>query len=525
MKPYPDRIKSIIPREDRDFSDRMPIFISTSTNGFPTIETPDGIFKPDSEKELLTFLKTHHNFFTCCNQGELDSLFSFLTPDSLYELSTLGNCGVYRSYPSAISIKFGKSSHIVWNLEPFLNVTPNNLDQLDMLMTYLLKFYSENNIPLITLWSLGTVARNFFLSYPAIREEIRAVRQLPKQLLKHFHSSCLGQRHETDRLGSEEQFHYDMVKAHLNIIKTAPSKVGLKQPLKLAYPDAVYGSYLVKVTIPNKLKFSPTCVRNNNNTKNYYIHGPITSILQKPQLDSLVNQGLNVKILDSYELVGTPTYYTTFWAEDIKKILKSKASKILNLKFLYNSIAGNSISTFETVDKITGELYWEANQIYDPLLYGYTTGKVNSSILDLAYKLGENARALRADEISSSIPIKPIPEGFKAKLPGTTTYLNNLLKSLPDGSTLPWNDYIRQFRDKPYMEFPINHIVTIKSSPILGKRPGTLFESIKRIIPNHGCRVGTVPTKVGSLLDRIYPSTTSGVEEEYEEPTWMEYPQ
>ena len=67
MKPYPEKIRKLSYWGDKDYSDRIPIFISTSQRGYPIIETTDGRFKPTEEIDLLTLLATHRNLFTCCS--------------------------------------------------------------------------------------------------------------------------------------------------------------------------------------------------------------------------------------------------------------------------------------------------------------------------------------------------------------------------------------------------------------------------------------------------------------------------
>lgn len=525
MKPFPDTIKALTPSTPRDFSDPSNINsveLKTSSRGFPIV---DGKHLR-SEEDVVHFITAYKNTFVCCTEGDLDSLLSFCNYTVLKRLELFGQarwCGyIVRKRPAAINLQKGRNSYWVWNLVSYPKEDTISVEEIQELLLYTLAKYK---VPITTLLSPGALARGNLVSYREIREELQYVASLSTDLLQFFHKACFGPRHETDRLGQEYQYHYDMEKAHLAILEKTPSLIGLKILRDTYHEEAVFGAYQIDVTIPKSFKFSPIGTRDTDLNRVLYLNGHILGIYSHQYVQLLRSQGLNPKIIKSYEFIGEPTYYPYMrWSENIRRILKDLSNLLIDLRFLYVTIAGSAISTNRTVDEMTGEITWESNNTFNPILYSRVLGDQTCTILRHLQELGSDARAIRADEFSCTKRLKDVPEGLKEKESGDTVYIDNKLKGLPDGSTIDWAGWIKDYLDKPYIEYPIAHQVTLKTYQILGKRIGAKVDYTQRIRPSHGYRKGKEVTRMGDLLEGTYISTTTNRIHKYAETPFLGFP-
>lgn len=450
----PKNLKISFLYEDKeiDLSNYTPMVID-NTNGL-IIETKRGKFKPKSLKDIVDSLSKYSCIFTYNPPGENDSLLSLLTEEQLCELNLFGKISV-----DNVEIRKMKTSMSI-NGAPIFNLIgltkthkDKDLDSINLLIQQVLS--SRGTFGVYNLSSGASEARALITQFDEIRDDISLSHRLKLENLDKFNSACYGGRMESSGLGTTFQSHWDMVKAHLNILKDYPGIRDTTWTRSMLYLDSALPTsiYLIKTDIPRKFKYNPLPVKTESGIK--YPNGTIVGWYYKDYLELLQFLRIPFKVLDSIQLLGDETHPFKNYIGFIRGLIKLFESEYPNLEYkhLYSTVAGSCKSIYRNITEELREVQ-VSGRTFNPLIYGFILARQNTEVYKQAIK--SDADAIKMDAIACGT--KPDLTGnyeYQLKGSGLSTYLTPALKSVPNGTTL-YKDYIRKDRDKAYITVEVN---------------------------------------------------------------------
>jgi len=483
------------------------------------IETKDGVFKPKTADNLFDLLSSYTCIFTYTPPGLNDSLLAQL---SHTDLTTLA---LFRTLETERHIIKKHRYLLVVDKTPVINLigfTRNYiaLDSFDGLYNLCQKIIEsrQSTFGLYNLSSPASEARSLMTNTDSIVDEILLSRKLKLHNLDVFNAACYGGRMESSGIGTEYQYHYDLIKAHLNILKHYPGvrDVAWVRGQSMYFDKALpHSVYKIKTEIPTHLKYNPLPVRTEAGIK--YPSGPIPpNWYYKDYLLLLEYLKIPFKILDSVQFIGKPTYPLRGLVSFISATIKYFEAFYpeLEYKHLYATIAGSTKSIYRSLTKELGEQQL-ASRTYDPLIYGFTLARQNVYLLKSAYET--NAEAIKIDSIATEKPFKRLTISskeelfgkdltFKLKDQGMSTYLTPALKSLPHNDRSLYRQAIIDSHDLRHVILEVSMWSTLEAflSESLDSLPSTeLGQKYKRQItipPSYGNRTGPPVRKIGDLL-------------------------
>lgn len=494
-----------------------PLLITPLEDNKVKVETKDGSFIPKTMDEVVQNLSRYSCLFTYSPPGRDDAIFNPLSYGELTVLCKLGKLEINGQELKKVktTIRIGKT--YIFNLISQTKTMHQPMDSLETINQVAKEVIeSRSEVGLYNLSSPAAEGRAMMLQDEAIFQEILLSKRLKTENLDKFNAACYGGRMESAGLGSQYQFHLDMVKAHLNILKEYPGLSGTEwvrgsdtRHFDKALPSSIY---YIKTTIPDrKYKFNPLPVRRESGIK--FPTGDIKGEWYfKDYITLLNNQHIPLKILDSIQFFGTPTYPFRNYMSFVSAMLKlfELNHPDLECKHLYATIAGSCKSIYKKIEKDFHQQHL-ASRIFDPLVYGFVLSRQNVNLYLDALKT--NAEAIKMDSIATH-QRHDLGPTYKIKSEGITTYLTPSLKSIPEGGKTLYKTAIKKCKGMDHVSIVVNQWNSLQSYlgdsftqdptalPLGGK-----FQMVYTIKPTYGNRIGIPIKNVGELLQSWLVST------------------
>ena len=318
---------------------------------------------------------------------------------------------------------------------------------------------------------------------------------------------------ESSGLGAQFQVHYDLTKAHLNILKDYPGLRDTTWTQGLPYTEKALSTsvYQVKTEISKRFKYNPLPTKRD--TKIFYPDGRIVGWYFKDYVELLKYLKIPHKILDSIQFFGQPTYPFREYMTYVTAVCKIFVDKYPNLepKHLYATIAGSTKSIYRNLGEALNEVQ-TASRTFNPLVYGFVLSRQNTRIYLDALKT--DAASIKIDSIACNHR-EILPEDYKLKSEGESLYLTPNLKSYPGGNKI-YKDAVRKNINLEYVTIELNSwnglITALSDTNPPEVNLGKKYKKLLRLKPNYGNREGQRIQKVGDLLEAWFPSTPANLE-------------
>ena len=482
---------------------------------FLFVETPEGTRRIDSTRSLLeTVLRVKHTF-TITTPGELDTCLRWLGRDNLfklyYGLSVQHKGWTIRYRGSSITFVRGDERHYLWNLFNFFKLKndepPLLLEAIYAFVLLLIDNFERVGVSYSNLASPSAIARHLLLRYAY--QEFKS-RTMEWEVLNQFYAACHGGRQESTGIGTTDVYNFDMRNAHLTIIEGMQSIRGCQRREDWPYiAESRYGTYLIEADIP-RMPLCPLPVEMGGKWTHQiaYPYGNVSGWYAKPFLDLLIELDIPFKVLQSQQFV--PAAANQYPYRNIAKLLRKfirESPPYLSPKSLYWGLAGSTISWRWYVDGDTGEMIPKAFNVFNPIIYSHVLATQTVRV----YREAMRSRpvAIRADAVSVRDRI------FSTMRPedsGEMLFVTPLFKSFPSGRGEQWKMLVEANRDQGYFDYPREEYPTIKQMLNMGVPLGRKRNYSIMVRPNHGKRMGIIPNKIGTLLDRWFPSTAPSFE-------------
>jgi len=485
------------------------------------IETKDGELRHPELEYLINFINQYSVVFTYSPPGKIDLLLSPCNSEQLMALSMFNE----------IDIGFQKIKKfretLIFNGTPIFNLLPfssvyrrDSLASIDKLAREIIESRGET-LGLYSLSSGASEARAWMLADDAILDEIILSKKLKLESLDKFDSACFGGRMESAGIGTQYQFHYDLIKAHLNILRNYPGLRGTTwtrgyHAFKTFDNSLPHSIYKIQAKIPeNKYKFYPLPVKTASGIK--YPSGTIVGWYFKDYVYLLEELGIPFKVIDSLQFFGQPEYPFRKYMDFLKGYMAYMNNRYpgLETKHLYATLAGSTKAIFRSLTKELAEVQ-QASKCFDPLVYGFVLSRQNVELYLDAIKT--DAEAIKIDALGT--PVKQrLGKNYKLKGQGLTTYITPALKSMPSGEKGIYKRAIELCSDKPvcviqYHDWRGLNSFTSDSIDLvhLDNAAVGLGQKYKRymtIKPTYGNRKGPEIKRVGILLNSWMTSSPS----------------
>lgn len=496
-----------------DYSDWQParVYCGEGVRIGPYIETPEGTLRIDNIDDFLDAISRVKHTFVICRPGEFDTLLKWFQREEIfamyYGLSIEWKGWTVRYRGASITFQRGNTRHYIWNLYAFFKLKydqpPNMLEAVHALVTLLQHHFVSKGISFSSLASPASVSRHLLLKY-SYREFFG--RSMDKEILQSFYAACHGGRQESNGVGTQQTFNYDMRNAHLGIIEQMLSIRGCQVREDFPYiEESRYGSYLITVDIP-EMDFCPLPVELGRSFNAEIVHpyGRITNWYAKPYIELLIELGIPFKLQKSYQYVPVKDserqpYKRT--CQLIRDFLRESPDYI-NSKTLYWGLAGSTISwRWVANPDLSGELIPQAFNVFQPIFYSHVLSMQNVKMFREISKTP--SIAIRSDAITTK---NRIFTTMRREDAGEMMFITPLFKSFPSGRGNEWKDLVKEFEDKPYFDYSREDYPTVSQYLNRGEKLGKLRSYTMRVKPHHGKRLGMLPQKIGSLFDNWYPS-------------------
>lgn len=498
------------------------LLLTPDSKGKLTVTREDGSeFKLETERELLLLFPEKYNF-TYSKFNEIDCLTKVLglkQRASLYNFHYTGfevDDIVYNLFwiPGTARFRLQKggnkrTSKYLINLSSFtprkfLLPMKNPFEDMRSLAKKFIEFHKYFPINLI---SPASTTKDIVLSLNGtefkVFEGLVSEGHITHDDLRAFHTAYKGGRQETRTIGTIEGESGDMEKAYLRGLENCP---GLYKNIVSIYRGSKFreeahpGSwYKVRAKVPLVMdsSFPPIPFRLD---LIYYPAGEFTSYVSKPYIETMIEAGIEFKIIKSCQIILLDQNKKPF--KELCTMLRyfedNYRSKLfpITVKSLHYPIVGHFLSIFEEVDEATGDITYRVSQDYNPLFACAIQGSVAKSIWDLSQV--NDTVAIRVDKLTGR-HLKLSGE-FKPVQSGMHTFLTPVLKDDPGQTT--YRDLIKASRDKARVTVGIRRRLSFKEG-YYGNTTGKLVSVTLGIPPTSGNRyVGETIKRVGVLLDK-----------------------
>jgi len=486
------------------------------------VETKDGKLRPENNEQLFKFLSQYSVIFVYLPPGKLDILLSLCSLEELMALSLFNEVEVdgfrLRRYRDSIIVQTTPIYNII-SLTKYYG--KDNIDAIHKTACDIISS-RQKLMGLYSLNSGASEARAWMLQDKAIFDDIMLSRKLKLDNIDKFNSACFGGRMESSGIGTQFQYHYDLIKAHLNILKDYPGLRNVQwirgghnyRNFDSALPHSIY--QIIADVPEDRYMFYPLPIKTDAGIK--YPPGKIKAKWYfKEYLELLVDLGISFKIIDSIQFFGEPEYPFRNYMNYVEVCIKYMKSEypMLETKHLYATVAGSMKAIFRSLSKELAEVQM-ASRCFNPVAYGFILTRQNIKVYRDALKTG--ATSLKVDAIAT--PNKSnVDDSYKLKCQGPTSYLTPALKTLPNGQKILYRQAMSRYEDSPFITVQFSAWRSLESftSDVLLTEDeleeldhdvglGHKFTRYLTLHPTYGNRQGPQIERVGQLLDNWYES-------------------
>jgi len=509
-----------------DYLDSIPLQIRGSK-----ISIPEGDFQIEDQAKRLELLTQYKHIFHFSPPNKIIALFDKATEKELTTFALFGEASIsgYRvkEYSGTFIITKNGSTTQIINIAPRLrHRIKSNLDSVNQAMKELLNFHQMLD-PTLTLLTPAASSSSLALSREEIFAEVKAINHWPINMLDKFNAACMGGIMESSGIGTQYMVGYDMKQCHLNILKDFPSPANA--PLLLKGVDyrknhLATSIYKVKWTIPQNITerigywSSPIPYKTEAGLRKPT--GSFIGWYYKDYLDLALwmnkkyDAGIEFKVIDSYVFLDSkPSYPFRDHMESIHGLSKfsPKLFPNIEIKALYNTLAGSSKSIRRVIDPKTLAEKQVTSTFFSPVIYGFVLSRQNC--LDYTRGITKKAIALKID--ATEEPMRSEEEGFyHLKGEGLGTFLTQYLKTTESSRKSLWREAIEASAGLPFIEVLQDFYPSIKYlrdpynlNPEKYLKLGKRYTRVIKIKPSYGGnRQGPPISDVSMLLDDWYQS-------------------